>query len=162
MKPREIQCAELVQDNPTRALVAEAVSSGRCNVLLDVNPALTSLSALLVDSADGVLRIRFTAPRSATQGNGVVAGGTLASMLDMAMAMGVLARLKPGFTCATIGLNANMLAAGYEGDFLAVAGADRVGRQIAFAYARLYDGAGAKLIATGTSSLAVISPALQD
>jgi uncharacterized protein (TIGR00369 family) len=147
----------LLKDNPTRALVAEAVSSGRRNVSLDANPALVSLSALLVESQDGELVIRFTAPQTATQGNGVVSGGTLASMLDLAMAMAVLSRLKPGSTCATISLTVNMQAAGQEGHFVAVAGVDRVGRQIAFAHAKLYDAERSRLIANATSSLAVIA-----
>jgi uncharacterized protein (TIGR00369 family) len=146
----------MTDDNPTRAFVAEAVASGRREVALDVNPALRSLSTVLVESREGELVLRFTVPESATQGNGVVGGGTLASMLDLAMAMTVLSRLKPGFTCATISLTVNMQAAGEHGHFVAVAGVDRVGRQIAFAHARLYDPAESRLLASATSSLAVI------
>jgi uncharacterized protein (TIGR00369 family) len=142
-------------DNPTRAHIAEAVASGRRNVPLTVNPALASLSALLVGRRGDALVIRFTAPQAATQGNGVVGGGTLASMLDLAMAMGVLSRLKPGYTCATISLTVNMQAAGQEGDFVAVASVDRVGRQVAFAHAKLYDPDFKRLIASATSSLAI-------
>lgn len=143
-------------DNPTRAYVADAVASGRRNVPLDVNPALASLKAELVEVRGEDLVLRFTAPTSATQGNGVVGGGTLAGMLDLAMAMGVLARLKHGFTCATISLTVNMQAAGQAGEFIAVAGVDRVGRQIAFARATLFDAPESRVIANATSSLAVI------
>lgn len=148
--------ALLVDDNPTRAHMADAVASGHRYVPLTVNPALASLSALLVESGENELVIRFTAPRSATQGNGVVGGGTLANMLDLAMAMGVLSQLKPGYTCATISLTVNMQSAGQEGHFIAVAGVDRVGRQIAFAHAKLYDAERSRLIANATSSLAVM------
>lgn len=144
-----------IADNPTRACVASAISSGGRNVPLQVNPALASLSALLVETRDGELVIQFTAPPSMTQGNGVVGGGTLASMLDIAMAMSVLSQIKPGFTCATISLTVNMQAAGQQGDFIAVGGVDRIGRQIAFAYAKLYDADRIRLIASATSSLAV-------
>lgn len=144
------------EDNPTRAQVAEAVASGRSDVLLDFNPALTSLSTRLVEVRGDELVLRFTAPPTTTQGNGVVGGGTLASMLDLSMAMAVLSRLKPGFTCATISLTVNMQAAGHEGNFVAVAGVDRVGRQISFAHAKLFDADGARVIANATSSLAVI------
>ncbi|BEP64567.1 hypothetical protein GmRootV213_51210 (plasmid) [Variovorax sp. V213] len=144
------------EDNPTRAFVAEAVSSGRRNVPLEVNPALANLSALLLESRDGELVIRFTAQRTATQGNGVVSGGTLASMLDLAMAMAVLSRLEPGSTCATISLTVNMQAAAKEGHLVAVAGVERVGRQVAFANARLYGPECSRLVASASSSLAVI------
>lgn len=143
-------------DNPTRAYVADAVASGRRHVPLEINPALASLSAVLVERQGDELVIRFTAPANATQGNGVVGGGTLANMLDLAMAMGVLSQLKPGYTCATISLTVNMQSAGQQGHFIAVAGVDRVGRQIAFAHAKLYDGERSRLIANATSSLAVI------
>jgi uncharacterized protein (TIGR00369 family) len=146
----------LAADNPTRAYIANAVAAGGRNGPLDVNPALASLSALLFESAGAELVIRFTAPQSATQGNGVVGGGTLANMLDLAMAMAVLAQLKPGYTCATISLTVNMQSAGQQGHFIAVARVDRVGRQIAFADARLYDAERSRLIANATSSLAVI------
>jgi uncharacterized protein (TIGR00369 family) len=146
----------LQEDNPTRAYVAEAVASGRRHVPLDVNPALASLSTQLVEVRGEQLVLRFTAPRTATQGNGVVGGGTLASMLDLAMAMTILSRLKPGFTCATISLTVNMQAAGQEGHFLVVAGADRVGGKVAFAHATLYNAEGSRVIANAISSLAVV------
>ena len=146
----------LAADNPTRAYIANAVAAGGRNVPLDVNPALAGLSALLLESEGAEVVIRFTAPQSATQGNGVVGGGTLANMLDLAMAMAVLAQLKPGHTCATISLTVNMQSAAQQGHFIAVARVDRVGRQIAFADARLYDAERSRLIANATSSLAVI------
>lgn len=105
----------LEDDNLTRAYVAGAVASRRRHVPLEVNPALASLSALLVESGENELVIRFTAPRHGTQGNGVVGGGTLANMLDLAMATSVLSQLEPGYTCATISLTVNMQSAGQEG-----------------------------------------------
>lgn len=153
--PREMAHA-LQEDNPTRAQVAEAVASGRRDVPLDFNPALVSLSTRLVEVRGDELILQFSAPHTATQGNGVVGGGTLASMLDLSMAMAVLSRLKPGFTCATISLTVNMQAAGHEGHFVAVAGVGRVGRQIAFAHATLFDADHSRVIANATSSLAVI------
>jgi acyl-coenzyme A thioesterase PaaI-like protein len=110
-----------VPDNPTRAYVAEAAASGRRNVPLDVNPALASLSAWLVEARDGELVLRFTAPHTSTQGNGWSAEARSPACWTLAMAMAVLARLKPGFTCATLSLTVNMRAAGQQGHFVAVA-----------------------------------------
>ena len=143
-------------DNPTRAFVADAVACGRRDLPLGINPALASLSAVLVDCKDGELVIRFTAPLSTTQGNGVVGGGTQATMLDLAMAMAVLAQLKPGTTCATVSLSVNMQSAAQHGHLFAVARVDRIGRQVAFARAELYDGERQRLIANGTSSLTIL------
>jgi uncharacterized protein (TIGR00369 family) len=144
------------EDNPTRACVVAAVARGQRNVPFDFNPALAGLSTQLIEARDGELVLRFTAPHTATQGNGVVGGGTLASMLDLGMAMAVLSKLKPGFTCATISLTVNMQAAGQEGHFIAVAGVDRVGRQVGFAHAKLYDSDRSRLIANATASFAVM------
>lgn len=148
---------ETTNDNPTRAYISEVVTSGRGSLPLDINPALVSLSAQLVEARDGELVLRFTAPHSTTQGNGVVGGGAIASMLDLGMAMAVLSQLKPGFTCSTINLNVNLQASGKEGDFIAEAGVDKVGRRVAFAYAKLYDADRSRIIASATSSLAVIA-----
>ena len=155
MNPSSASMAEPA-DNPTRAFVADAVACGRRDLPLGINPALASLSAVLVDSKDGELVIRFTAPLSTTQGNGVVAGGTLATMLDLAMAMALLSQLKPGTTCATISLTVNMQSAALQGHLFAVARVDRIGRQVAFARAELYDGERQRLIANGTSSLTIL------
>jgi uncharacterized protein (TIGR00369 family) len=143
-------------DNPTRAFVADAVACGRRDLPLGINPALASLSAVLVDSQDGELVVRFTAPLSSTQGNGVVGGGTQASMLDLAMAMAVLSQLEPGTTCATVSLSVNMQSAAQQGHLVAVARVDRIGRQVAFARAELYDSERQRLIANATSSLTLL------
>lgn len=142
-------------DNPTRAHVAGAVAEGRRNVPLDTNPASASLGAVLLEGTPGDLRLGFTAPTSSTQGNGVVAGGTLAGMLDLAMAMAVLSTLPPGSTCATINLSVNMLAGAQAGPLVAQTSVERVGRSVAFARASLFDAGGERLLATGTSALSV-------
>lgn len=144
-----------LRDNPTRALVAGAVAEGLSNVPLDANPALVSLDAVLVEGEPGNLRLRFEAPQSSTQGNGVVSGGTLASMLDIAMAMAVLSVLPPGRTCATTSLTVNMISSAQAGSFQARASVDRNGRSVAFARADLYDADGQRLLATASSSLAL-------
>lgn len=142
-------------DNPTRAHIAGAVAAGRRNVPLDTNPASQSLGAVLIEGTPGELRLGFVAPLSSTQGNGVVAGGTLASMLDLAMAMAVLSVLPAGRTCATISLSVNMMAAAQAGALVAHASVERVGRTVGFARASLFDAGGERLLASGTSSLAV-------
>lgn len=142
-------------DNPTRAHVAAAVAAGRWDVPLDTNPASASLGAVLREGKPGELRLSFVAPQESTQGNGVVAGGTLASMLDLAMAMAMLSVLPPGRTCATINLSVNMMAAAKAGPLVATASVERVGRTVGFARASLFDASGERLVASGTSALSV-------
>jgi uncharacterized protein (TIGR00369 family) len=144
-----------LMDNPTRAHVAAAVAAGRRDVLLDTNPASVSLGAVLREGRPGELRLGFVAPPESTQGNGVIAGGTVASMLDLAMAMTVLSVLPPGRTCATINLSVNMMAAAQTGPLVAIASAERVGRTVGFARASLFDASGERLLASATSALSV-------
>lgn len=144
-----------LRDNPTRAHVAAAVAAGRRDVPLDTNPASVCLGAVLREGRPGDLRLSFFAPPESTQGNGVVSGGALASMLDLAMAMTVLSVLPPGRTCATLNLSVNMMAAAQAGPLVATATVERVGRTAGFARASLYDASGERLLASATSALSV-------
>lgn len=142
-------------DNPTRAQIAAAANEGLKNIPLDTNPASKSLSTTLIEASPGVVCLSFNAPETSTQGNGVVSGGTLASMLDLAMAMAVLSALPPGRTCATISLSVNMMAAAQVGTLIAHSSVERIGRNVGFARAELFDADGVRLLASGTSSLAI-------
>ncbi|RQT14863.1 MULTISPECIES: PaaI family thioesterase [Burkholderia] len=144
-----------IPDNPDRALLHALLSTQARNIKLDMNPALTSLGATLLAGSAGVLSIGFTAPEHSVQGNGVVAGGTLASMLDFAMALALLSELPHGRTCATISLTVNMLEPGHVGEFVANARVKRRGGRVAFAGGELYDATRTRCIATATAPFAV-------
>lgn len=144
-----------MRDNPTRAHVAAAVAAGRHDIALDTNPASVSHGTVLLEGRRGQLRLGFVASPESTQGNGVVSGGTLASMLDLAMAMAVLSMLPPGRNCATVNLSVNMMAAAKTGPLTATASVERLGRSVAFARASLFDASGERLVASGTSALSV-------
>lgn len=143
-------------DNETRRFIADALAADRREVALTCNPAFESMGAVLVQGTPGEVLVSFEAGEHTAQGNGVVSGGTLAAMLDGAMAVAVLSALKPGQTCSTISLNVNMLRPGLVGRLFVRASVEKLGGRVAFAHARLVDGAEA-VVATGTSSLAVIS-----
>lgn len=142
-------------DNDTRRFIADAVAAGRKDIALTCNAAFESMGAVLVEGGPGDVLVSFEAAERATQGNGVVSGGTLAAMLDSAMAVAVLSALRPGQTCSTISLNVNMLRPGPVGRLYVQAGVEKMGGRVAFASARLVDGE-RKLLATASSSLAVI------
>ncbi|RKR45161.1 PaaI family thioesterase [Paraburkholderia sp. BL17N1] len=143
-------------DNPDRAFIEQALAAGRRNVALEMNPALIWLGALLLGGEKGALSVGFTAPRESIQGNGVVSGGALTSMLDHAMALALLSRLQSGRTCATISLTVNMLEPGHIGKFTVEARVKRLGGRIAFLDADLYDGATrTRCVANATASFAI-------
>lgn len=145
-----------ILDNETRRFIADAVAGGGRDVALTCNPAFETMGAVLVEGTPGDVLVSFEAGEATAQGNGVVSGGTLAAMLDSAMAVAVLSALKPGQTCSTISLNVNMLRPAMLGRLSVRAGVEKLGGRVAFAHARLLDGAGAT-VATATSSLAVIA-----
>lgn len=141
-------------DNPTRAQVAAAAAQGHRDVALDCNPISRSLEAMLLEGTPGQLRLRFVAPPWSVQGNAVVGGGTLATMLDLAMAMAVLSALPPGRNCTTINLSVNMIAPAQLGPVFAQASIERLGRRVGFARATLYDGS-ERLLASASSTLSL-------
>lgn len=142
-------------DNETRRFVADALASGNRDIRLDCNPSFQNLAAVLRDGRPGDLSVAFRVGEEVTQGNGVVGGGTLANMLDSAIAVAVLSALRTGQTCSTVSLTVNMMRAAMHGDFVAHAEVEKLGRRIAFANAQLCD-AGGRLVATATSSLAIM------
>lgn len=143
-------------DNPTRAFLADALEQRRFGTPLDINPAFTSLETTLLEGTPGAVSIGFTAGPHTLQGNGVVGGGTLAQMLDCALALAGLSVLAPGQTCATISLTVHMQRPAAPGRFTASAKVERSGRTVSFTTAQLFDANG-KLVASGSSSLAVFA-----
>lgn len=149
---------EEAKDNPDRLFIEQAITKGQFGVegvAIETNAFFRGMRTRLVGGSPSKVEIAFTIGVDAIQGNGVVGGGALASMLDCAMATATLSALKQGSTCATINLTVNMLGPGAPGEFRAVAEVDRLGRRVAFASAKLFD-ARAKLVATATCALALI------
>ena len=148
--------ANVRPDNLDRAFIQQTLAAGVGNVALAMNPALQWLGATLLGGSKGALSIGFTAPADSVQGNGVVSGGALASMLDLAMALALLSKLPHGRTCATVSLTVNMLEPGHVGKFAAEARVKRLGNRIAFLEADLYDRARVCCVANATASFAVV------
>lgn len=142
-------------DNPDRAYVQQTLEAGINNVALEMSPTSRWLRATLLGGTKGALSIGYTAPDESVQGNGVVAGGALASMLDLAMAFTLLSKLPHGRTCATISLTVNMLEPGHVGAFIVEARVRRLGGRIAFLEADLYDGTRTRCVANASASFAV-------
>ncbi|MCG4454923.1 PaaI family thioesterase [Pseudomonas sp. MMS21-TM103] len=126
-------------DNSDRALLEQLISKGVFDVPLEMTHGLKEFGARLVKGEPGVIELSFQVPETTTQGNGVVSGGALTTMLDYAMAYAVLSKLKYGKTCATTSITVNMQAAAEPSLMRVVGTVDRVGRQVAFARSEIYD-----------------------
>lgn len=147
---------QMINDNPERAFLEQIISEGRLDVPLDMTHGLRELKARLVQGEPGKLEFSFQAPETSIQGNGVVSGGTLSTILDYAMAYAVLSKLKFGKTCATTSMTVNMQAAAKPTSLKVIGYVDRVGRQVAFARSEIYDSQRDILIANSSGTFFVM------
>lgn len=148
-----------VTENPDRVFISTAIAAGQfgdAGIPIDTNAFFRGLDARLLGGSPGEVTLGFTIGDDSIQGNGVIGGGAIASMLDCAAATATLSALRPATTCSTINLTVNMLGPGAPGPFRAEANVEKLGRRVAFVAARLFDPAG-RLIATATSALAVVA-----
>ena len=147
--------------NPDQALIHRLVAGGGRPLPFDVNPMARALGTELraADLAAGTVTLAFDPDPLFIQGTGVVQGGALAAMLDFAMAFATLAHLPVGGSCATVNLNTAFLRPAPQGRYIAVGEVERRGRQLAFTHARLLREEDRAVVATATSTLALMLPA---
>lgn len=138
--------------NTDRAYIAKAISENLQDIALEMNADLRSLGARFVTGNAKKLELSFQVTETSTQGNGVVSGGTLVTMLDYTMAFAVLNQLDAGKTCATANINVTMLAAAKPNLLRVVAEVDRIGRNLAFSRSTLFDAEKKFIIATASAT----------
>lgn len=144
--------------NPDQALIQRFLDGGACPLAVDSNPMAVALGARLVavDREAGAVAIEFEPESLFVQGTGVLQGGALSAMLDFAMAFATLAQLPPSASCATTNMSTAFLRPAPRGRYRATGTVDRCGKTLAFTQARLVEADSGRLVATASSSLAVI------
>jgi uncharacterized protein (TIGR00369 family) len=142
-----------VSANPDRVEIVAAIG-GATPVRLTASPVLEHHGAMFLDGAAGGIRFRFKIPADSLQGNGVVSGGAVATVLDLSAALAVLSVIDMGATCSTLSLTVNYLGALRERDVEVEASVDRAGRRAAFASATASDATG-RAVATATATFLV-------
>ena len=95
-----------------------------------VNPLFAHLGATLDSVSREEVRLCLPVSKYLLQGAGVVAGGILATMADVAMAHVVMANLKAGAKTATIEMNMRYLRSARDGALFATGRIIRQGRTI--------------------------------
>ena len=127
----------------------------------DVNPMARTLGTVLhaVDRQAGRVELAFLPDPLFIQGNGVIQGGALTSMLDFAMAFATLAHMPRGDSCTTVNLSVAFLRPAAVGHYRAIGEVERCGRQLAFTRAQLLRQEDGQVIATATSTLALMRAA---
>lgn len=153
-------------DDPTTAMFDGEPMSGldqaraMLNGDLPAAPIAQLLGMRMTDVSPGSATFTLEPHQSHENGVGVVNGGVLATLLDMAVACAVMSTLPAGHRFTSIDLSVSMLrAAGADSGTLTCVGTVvKPGRQVSFTEAKVTDSKG-RLVATATSSLLIISPA---
>jgi uncharacterized protein (TIGR00369 family) len=144
--------------NPDQALLKRYLAHPHSELAIDSNPLAVALRARFLGREDGVLRIGFDPSREFLQGNGVVQGGIVAAMLDLAAAFASLATLPEGQTAATASLSVSFQAAVPAGLVAAAGFVERAGRRLIFSRAQLADTRGA-VLASASAVMSVLEDA---
>lgn len=144
--------------NTDRALVLEFLAGARQPLAITSNALASDLGAQLLqlDTDPGEALIAFTAPARFAQGAGVLQGGTLATLLDFAMAFAahaVLAEREQTF--ATASLTVNLLRPAPPDRYLAHGRIVRAGRALLFAEGALTAQTGGPSVATASAIMPI-------
>ena len=144
--------------NADQALIHRFAAGGGQPAVVDTNPLARALRCQLLhaDLGRGIVEVAFEPDPLFVQGTGVLQGGAVSAMLDFAMAFAVLANVPAGRSCATVTMSTSFQRAAPQGRYRAVGEVERCGRTLAFARARLLRNGADELVASATSTLALI------
>lgn len=141
-------------DNPDRVALEAFLAGDGTPAPMDSSPLLGALECRIEGAGQGWVRLSFRPGAQHVQGNGVVSGGIVATMLDFALAFAGLTTCNLGESAASIGLNVCFLAPVGAGPVIVHASLEAAGYRIAQAEAKLSDMEG-RTLATGTGALAM-------
>ena len=95
--------------HPERAFIRAVIAEGRRDVAAPTNPLAESLGMTIRAAADGRVTAGFVADSRFTQGNGVIQGGILATMLDFGMVFAAFSVIPADRTLATVSQTTSFL-----------------------------------------------------
>jgi len=139
-------------DNPDRAFIARVLEQGLTEVDVDSSALLRALKCQVVGARAGEVHLRFLPGAQYEQGNGVVSGGIIATMLDFGMAFAGLTTCAEGESVISVGLTVTYVAPVHCGPVLVEASLLSSGFRLSQAEARLTD-TGGNLLAKASSPL---------
>jgi uncharacterized protein (TIGR00369 family) len=142
--------------NSDHAFLQRFQSGDRAPATITSNPLAQLLHAKLVEADHrGHAVLSFEPPAEFVQGAGVLQGGTVATMLDFALAFAALAALPAERTFATASLTVNLMKAALPGKYVARGTVERLGSQLIFATASLEREDNAQTVATASAVMPV-------
>ena len=124
--------------------------------LFEDTPVTALLGAQIVscDAASGVFKIGFEGRDEFCNMLGVLQGGMVTAMLDMAMSFAALARIGPDYRVPTLEMKTTFLAPARPGGLIGEGWTLRTGKSICFMEGRLLDTEGTPIAtASGTARM---------
>jgi uncharacterized protein (TIGR00369 family) len=122
---------------------------------LDASPFHASFGLRVEEAVPGVVRLGFDAKPEHRNLQGLVHGGVLATLADVAMGLAVRTAIPPGRRHVTIEMTVHFLRPASPGAIVATGTTVRVGSRIAFAEAGLTD-ARDRLVARASGTYSVV------
>jgi uncharacterized protein (TIGR00369 family) len=142
--------------NSDHAFVHQFQSGDRAPAPVTSNPLARLLRAQLIEAdPKGRVVLSFEPPADFVQGAGVLQGGTVATMLDFALAFAALAALPAERSFATASLTVNLMKAALPGKYVARGTVERLGSQMIFATASLQRDDNAQIVASASAVMPV-------
>ncbi len=151
---RQLQEAPFM--NADYAFVVEFLAGNRAPAPVVSTPLARLLNAQLIElDTTGKAVMSFEPPETYIQDTGLLQGGTLVVLLDLALAFAALAVLPPGRSCATASLTTNLLKPALPGKYIARATIDRLGSLVAFGSAVLHRADNNQTVAIATAVMPI-------
>ena len=131
-------------------------NNARGEELAGASPIAGELNACLLalEAGKGTATLSVVFGETHLNGAGVITGGILATAMDFAMALALLARLGEAGTIASIHLDAQFYQPARPGKYLVEARMDSMSKRVAFMRATLEDGEGTE-VAAATSIMSL-------
>ena len=145
--------------NSDHQLILKFLAGNGTPLPVDSNPLAIDLGATLleIDAQAGTVALGFEPGERFLQGNGVIQGGIVTTMLDFAIAFAALAKLPETQSAVTVSLNVHLVRPAAPGRYVARGTVQRMGGKLAFMEAQLQRAERADVVASATAVMAVLS-----
>lgn len=145
--------------NSDHQLILQFLAGDGAPMPVDSNPLAIDLGATLleIDAKSGTVMLGFEPTPRFLQGNGVIQGGIVTTMLDFAIAFAALAKLPESRSAVTVSLNVHLVKPAPPGRYVARGTVKRMGGKLAFMEAELRREEEVNAVATATAVMAVLA-----
>jgi len=148
-----------MQTNPDKTALDDIIRHNKQSVRYDGGPVTRMLGTHIewINPAVGTGEFTFNLGTDFTNDNGVIMGGIVTFMMDLAMASVVMARTKPNHSVATTNLQIQFFRPCLPGKLFALAEIVKDGKKLCFCECTLFDGNRKKLSSSTSTNLIMLN-----